>query len=621
MENELKSLINEIKEKKSEGKFKNYIDYIRFPFYRNLERNTKINFDFPLTIFVGQNGSGKSSCLQALYGAPGKSSTGDYWFETKVDHIEETEKEYNRFVYGYYSEVAERAVEVRKSRGQYDKKDKKNPDYWEPTRPIISDQMEKMPPVPENAPKGKWKKSWKGRWKTRWEVIKKNVCYLDFRSELSSFDKCFYFYKPSNEKTKQDYLRTKSAYLKNVIDKNIVTTSGVNLVPQNEKIRVLTDYELLEISKIIGKKYINGKIVKHKLFHDWGYSVIFKTDQFEYSDAYAGSGETAVIRLVSEILTAKDDSLILLDEPEVSLYPGAQKRLNLFLLKQIQKKRLQIVISTHSPNLLESFPKEAIKVFHQRPSGKFHVISDVLPEQAFYYLEQDNPKKKAIIVEDKLAKVLLDTVINTMSISDEKKTILEIKYYPGGDSVIKQNIHAYSKEEEENKFIILDGDQEECHIDLTEVPDKELTLAYLKERIEEQTRFEIKIYPDSSGSNGGKEEQKIDLMKKYLEFYYKHVFYLPGTPESIIWSDELCKDFLKARKLEEKYDYIKCIKEKNIYKEKFKKLTEILSLNSTATHIFHWHDVFLKHWLDKKNEDYDSIVKTINKIIDFNLDT
>ena len=84
MEDEFTKLVSEIKGMKEGGQFKNYIDYIRFPLYRNLEKNTRIDFDFPLTVFVGQNGSGKSSCLQALYGVPGYSSTGDYWFETKV---------------------------------------------------------------------------------------------------------------------------------------------------------------------------------------------------------------------------------------------------------------------------------------------------------------------------------------------------------------------------------------------------------------------------------------------------------------------------------------------------------------------------------------------------------
>lgn len=52
---------------KSSGQIKKYIDFVRFPFYRNLELDAIINFEFPLTVFIGQNGCGKSSCLHALY--------------------------------------------------------------------------------------------------------------------------------------------------------------------------------------------------------------------------------------------------------------------------------------------------------------------------------------------------------------------------------------------------------------------------------------------------------------------------------------------------------------------------------------------------------------------------
>ncbi|MFR5081548.1 MAG: hypothetical protein ACLTEE_02410 [Anaerobutyricum hallii] len=62
--------INDIKRMKEKGLFKNYIEYIVFPYYKNLVPGTKINLKFPITILVGKNGSGKSSTLHALYGAP-----------------------------------------------------------------------------------------------------------------------------------------------------------------------------------------------------------------------------------------------------------------------------------------------------------------------------------------------------------------------------------------------------------------------------------------------------------------------------------------------------------------------------------------------------------------------
>lgn len=109
---------------------------------------------------VGVNGASKSSVLRAVYGAPKNKSIGDYWFETNIDHI----KDGNRsvFIYGYYNQQAGRNVEAVKVRIKKDS----NPDYWEPSRPLLAYDMDKMPSL-EDVPEGQ------GRSKTRRSTIEK----------------------------------------------------------------------------------------------------------------------------------------------------------------------------------------------------------------------------------------------------------------------------------------------------------------------------------------------------------------------------------------------------------------------------------------------------------------
>lgn len=125
----------------------------------------------------------------------------------------------------------------------------------------------------------------------------------------------------------------------------------------------------------------------------------------KYSEAHAGSGEIAVVKLVHELLKASPGTLILLDEPEVSLHPGAQKRLKNLLLKIALEKKHQIVISTHSVNFVEHLPKEAVKLFYQDSTNyKINILDECYYNEAFYRLGDTSTLNFRIQVEDLLAK-------------------------------------------------------------------------------------------------------------------------------------------------------------------------------------------------------------------------
>ena len=518
-------LIRDIRKIKAANQFRKYIDFIHFPFYRNLQPNTRITFDFPLTVFVGQNGSGKSSTLHAIQGCPDGYTPYKFWFDTKVDPIQyyDNKKRRHSFFYSFKDQNGN-DLEVIKARIRR----KNNPNYWETSRPL---QWAGMKPLPSG--------------RLRNDPIKKKVIYIDFRAELSAFDKYFYFREPGvnlKSKNKQEYLRRKSSTLNKVIENpaNIIKCRGV---PQNKRVEKLSDKELKAISFILGRKYESGKVIYHKFFDDWGVSVVFETDHAKYSEAFAGSGEMAAVRLVQEVFGAEDYSLIILDEPEVSLHPGAQHRLRLFLLEQIKKKKQQVVLSTHSPVLVEGLPNEAVKVFTQNPvTGKFRILSDLTPQEAFYHIEVANPNKNTIVVEDELAKSIVEAVINTMG--DELQSVFDISFYPGGHTVLKSDfIKVFSQETSWNKFVMFDGDQKlvEDHFDPESIPVSEITIHRFNTEIQRQTDMTVQFKHDS-----GRDDQKLELMKKYLLYFQQNVFYLPGNePEEIIWNRELAEKHLR----------------------------------------------------------------------------
>lgn len=163
-------------------KFEPYIRYIRFPHFRNLQEGTRIDLQHPVTALVGSNGTNKTAVLRALQGCPDQYNLGQYWFSTNLDPISADDR--HRFIYGYVAKSTGETVEVVKSRIVRPG----DPDYWEPARPIISDGMLHMPELPRDA------KLPPERTKTRWRAMRKNVVYLDFRSELSAYDKYFFMF-------------------------------------------------------------------------------------------------------------------------------------------------------------------------------------------------------------------------------------------------------------------------------------------------------------------------------------------------------------------------------------------------------------------------------------------
>lgn len=574
----MKNIITTIKSMKNNNVFKNYIDYIRFPKFRNLEDNTKISFDFPLTFFVGKNGSGKSSTLHSLFGAPKNYSIGKYWFTTELDPIKELKNNRNCFIYSFDNK------EVLKQRSQR----KNNPDYWEPSRPLKKYSMDTLK---RNTP------------------IEKDVIYIDFRSELSAFDSFMYFTKfqgSTQIKTKQDYVRRYSKHLKKAFTtKKILSLFNIT---KNETPISLSNDEIKNISFILGKNYSNIEIIKHNYFKNWGFSIRLTSKDLTYSEAFAGSGETAIIILVNKIHNANYFSLLLLDEPEVSLHPGAQKKLRLYLLEQIKLKKLQVVISTHSPFFLENMPSNSIKVFTTNKQGKFHIENERQPKEAFFELDVITEKYQ-IIVEDNLAKIILEQIL--LELGEDINNSFKIDYLPGGSSSLKQRIETFM-ELENNPFIIFDGDQKKVknHIDYRNLSQTDTdTSIKLNDIIKNQTETEIKFHPD--GSNGiGDEEQKVLLMKKYLDYYLNNVFYFPlNLPEDIIWSDEYALNRLTDFNFNE--ETLAEIKNGDS-KEWFKNLS--VKTYGNTEQIKSYYLEFCKRWIRNKDDNYVAIVALINKI-------
>ncbi len=83
-----------------------------------------------------------------------------------------------------------------------------------------------------------------------------------------------------------------------------------------------------------------------------------------YSEFHMSAGERAVLRLSLSISKLRG-ALVLIDEIETGLHPYIQQMLMLELQRLALRNQLQIVVTTHSPVILETVPAEA-RVFLER---------------------------------------------------------------------------------------------------------------------------------------------------------------------------------------------------------------------------------------------------------------
>lgn len=559
---------------KSAGAFAPFIDYIRFPRYRNLEENARITFDFPVTVFVGQNGCGKSSALQALYGCPYGKGVGDYWFNTHTDPIVETANDRNCLIYSYNS--GGEASEVLKTR--INKKDRL--DLWDTSEPLKKYGM--------TAP-------------GRVEPVRMNVVYLNFRAGQSAFDKAFFGEVPP-ETGIQDFLRYRSHYLERIRGgaTKLRRFDGKVFDPV---VRLGAD-ELKVVSDVLGREYKSAVMIRHRLFGKaregmWGYSVFFETAHAKYSEAFAGSGETNVALLVHEIYSAPANSLVLLDEPETSLHPGAQSRIIDFVIEQTVRKRHQVVVCTHAKAIVESFPSAAVKVFSPTATGKFRVLGNVMPAEAFHFIGQPVENKKCVVVEDRLAKAMIDKLLVS---SPATAALLDVQYYPGGESGMKRDAVIYSRDAAP-KILLLDGDSRRVseafnpdNLTVVQMGDIPGTTALLDEKIKEATGAKIEFALDG-GSEGGNLAQKLDLQRGFLKYFRKCVFFLPFTnPETELWDDAVARAWLQLNVSVGNVETVLAEVVALEPKKRYARLAELTADRSRAEDLSFVHASFVKAW-------------------------
>ncbi|MHB8495146.1 MAG: ATP-dependent nuclease, partial [Casimicrobiaceae bacterium] len=171
----------------------------------------------------------------------------------------------------------------------------------------------------------------------------------------------------------------------------------------------LSDEYRRHLSHILGRDYQNARFaapdvnVKRKVG-------LLQRDFGEISQFHQGAGEDTSLDLMRALQEIPANSLLVIDEVEASLHPRAQRRLMNFLLQLSRSRRIQIVVSTHSPYVLEELPPEARVLLLPTSDGP-NVLYGASPEFALTKLDEIVHPEAFVYVEDRSAQVWVREII------------------------------------------------------------------------------------------------------------------------------------------------------------------------------------------------------------------
>ena len=184
-----------------------------------------------------------------------------------------------------------------------------------------------------------------------------------------------------------------------------------------------------------------------------------------YSELHMAAGERAILRLSQEI-TQLNEALVLIDEVEAGLHPWVQQLLMLHLQQLALRNNLQIIVTSHSPVVLDSVPPNG-KIFLDRDELSGEVVvrpayRDLI-QNALYGRSNEMLK---LLCEDEIAEGILEGVFDYLLPQERIKWESVHIGRDTGASEFPMHARALAKFGQiQDTIFILDGDQRDGEIE------------------------------------------------------------------------------------------------------------------------------------------------------------
>ena len=200
---------------------------------------------------------------------------------------------------------------------------------------------------------------------------------------------------------------------------NLTSPSEVRSILQLGRKQVRTeaiDPELLMFAhRILPWRYQNLGLIRGQSSRDLLFAEIDDAGETRYSEFHMSSGERTIVR-ISKDISRLENALVLIDEVDTGLHPFTQQQAMLELQRSALRQKLQIIVASHSPVVLDSVPPEG-RIFLDRDHHTGHVRREPLYrdifQKALYGQSQD---RLSVLCEDAVAEGVIRGVLDVLNV-------------------------------------------------------------------------------------------------------------------------------------------------------------------------------------------------------------
>ena len=211
------------------------------------------------------------------------------------------------------------------------------------------------------------------------------------------------------------------------------------------------DIIIQEASRIMGRQYVDFSKPKYasKSYKKVGLQV-----GTQYTSLSMGAGEQRLFTILDRLYSTPANSLILIDELDLTLHTVALNRLVDTMVRLANEKNLQIVFTSHREELTRRCDINIRHIWKPANQNESLCLEQTTP-MCLYRLNGEVNKRYEVYVEDDMAEAIVKAVLR------DEKILNYVSVYRFGDALngfsVAAGLHIQGALSE-NQLILIDGD-------------------------------------------------------------------------------------------------------------------------------------------------------------------